>query len=321
MKLKYILIILSPIPIMAASLMVGPYSLSFKDILLLFQGKLLDNQAHIILFQVRLPRILLAFLSGMAFSASGAAFQAIFHNPLVDSYILGLGSGAAFGAALAITYLNIPAQIGAFIFALLAVVLAYFVSNKGSLVSLILSGMMISSVFTAMLSIIQIFADPLKVQSIVYWMMGSLHTANWEKIYSSLPFMIIGVFILINKRWKLNILSLGDRESKSLGLDYKKEKIIVIIAATMLASSAVSVSGIIGLVGLMIPHIIRMIIGPDNRLVIPLAISFGGAFLVLVDTISRNIASYEIPIGIFTTILGAPFFIYLLRKTKLGGWQ
>ncbi|OPJ55400.1 FecCD family ABC transporter permease [Alkalithermobacter paradoxus] len=329
-RFKYLLLIISPIPIILIALMLGAYSLTFNQITHLFWSKITNNiadtqiQGHIILFQVRLPRILLAFLSGMAFSTSGAAFQAIFHNPLVDSYVLGLGSGAAFGAALALIYLPISSQIAAFIFGLIAVGSAYFIAykdNEVSHISLILSGIMISALFTSMLSVLQIFADPLKLQSIVYWMMGSLHTATWDKIYSSLPFMIIGITILLNKRWKLNILSLGDKECKSLGLNPQKEKLIVIIGATMLASSAVSVSGIIGLVGLMIPHIVRMIIGPDNRFLIPSVISFGGAFLVLVDTISRNIASYEIPVGIFTTLIGVPFFIYLLRKTKLGGWQ
>ncbi len=326
-------IIFLPLPIFLISLCMGAYYIPiFKTIdILIYKisgftifNKVLDLRSINVLCNVRLPRIVLSMLVGASLSVSGASFQAILRNPLVDPYILGLSSGAAFGAALSMTFFNIPIQISAFIFACIGVGVCYFISmenNEISVVSLVLSGVVVSSIFTALLSIIQIIVDPLKLQGMVYWVMGSFHTANWDQVYSSLPYMIIGISVIYILRWKMNILSLGETEAKMLGINPEKDKIIIIICATILASSSVAVCGIISLVGLMIPHILRMIVGPDNKKIIPLSITLGASYLTLVDTISRNLLTYEIPIGIFTTLLGAPFFIYLLRKTRAGGWQ
>jgi iron complex transport system permease protein len=163
--------------------------------------------------------------------------------------------------------------------------------------------------------------DPIKLQGLVYWIMGSLHTSSWEKLYSVLPYMLVGFSMIYIFRWKLNILSLGEKDAIILGVNPQKYKILFIFASTLLASSAVSVSGIIGLVGLMVPHILRMIFGPDNQKMIPMSFCLGASYMAVVDTFSRNLFQFEIPIGILTTIIGAPYFIVLIRKTKAGGWQ
>ena len=330
-KTIYKTLILLPIPIFFITLSIGGYTIPFTKIIdiLLFKfnntslfGSVLNLKEINVLWDIRLPRILLAMLVGASLSVSGASFQAILRNPLVDPYILGLSSGAAFGAALSMAYLNIPVQISAFIFAIIGVFICYLVSvnkNEVSVVALILSGVIVSSIFTALLSIIQITVDPLKLQGMIYWSMGGFHTANWNKVYDSLPYLSICLLIIYTIRWKLNILSLGEKEAKILGLNPERYKILIIILSTFLASTSVAVSGIISLVGLMIPHLLRMIIGPDNTKLIPLCITFGASYLVIVDAFSRNMFTFEIPIGIFTTLLGAPFFIYLLRKTKVGG--
>ncbi len=273
------------------------------------------------IFDVRLPRILLTFLVGGSLAISGCSIQAIFRNPLTDSYILGLSSGAAFGAALALAYSFLPVQVSAFIFGLIAVGLSYFMARKNknvSIVSLILSGIIVSGIFTALLTLVQFYSDPFKLQSILHWTMGNLHNANWEKLQSSVIPIIIGVIVLFVYRWRLNVLALGDDEARTVGINPEKDKLIILIASTLAASSAVAVAGIIGLYGLIVPHMVRMIIGPDNRQSIPLNFLFGGMFLLVIDDFSRTLSGFEIPIGVFTMLLGAPFFIFLMKKTNIG---
>ncbi len=317
-------------PVFIGACLTGAYPLLPGDIVQLIFSRLtgqaaaLPPEAQLVFFQVRLPRVITAVLVGSALSLSGAAFQAMFRNPLVDAYVLGLSAAAAFGAALSLTVLPVSVQVSAFLFGLLAVTAAYFAAREQGevpAISLVLAGVMMSAIFTALLAIIQIMSDPLKIQSIVYWMMGSMHTASWAKINSSVIPMLLGGAIIYLRRWRLNILSLGEREARAVGLNPEREKIYLVTAATLLASSAVALAGVIGLVGLMVPHLLRMLTGPDHRSLIPLCLTFGGAYLLLVDTLARSVATYEIPVGIITTLLGAPFFIYLLRKTKLGGWS
>lgn len=274
-----------------------------------------------IVWNIRLPRIILTLLVGSSLSVSGATLQAILKNPLVDPYTLGLSSGAIFGVALSIIIPVLPRQITAFIFGLLGVMVCYTLSNNNdeiSTLALILSGVMVSSVFTALYSLIQLMIDPLKLQGLVYWMMGSFHTASWNKVYSVIIVLIISLLVIYKYRWRLNILSLEDKEARYLGVDLKKNKMILIFFASILATSSVSVSGVISLVGLMIPHIVRLLFGADNRNIIPVSMCLGGAYLTFVDIFSRSLMSFEIPIGIFTTLIGAPFFIYLLRKSVMG---
>ncbi len=322
------IIILLPLPVVLFSLFIGSSeNVSFQKIVALFYS------AHplppeletvkTIIYQIRLPRILLVFITGGVLSVSGSAMQAVFRNPLVDPYILGLSSGAAFGAALALYILIVPVQLLAFIFGLLAVGLCYLMARKNkqvSIVSLILAGIITNGIFTALLTIVQIISDPFKLQSIVHWIMGNFHTANWDKFNMVIIPVLAGLVILYVLRWKLNVLAMGDEEALSAGINPFRMKIWVLLAATLSSSAVIAVSGIIGLYGLIIPHIIRMIFGVNNKITLPMNLFLGGSFLVLIDDISRSFRGFEIPIGVLTMLLCAPFFIWLLKKTNTG-WQ
>ena len=221
-----------------------------------------------VIFDVRLPRILLTFLVGGALSVSGCGLQAVFRNPLTDPYILGLSSGAAFGAAIALAFTFIPVQVSAFLFGAIAVAMSYFMARKNksvSIVSLVLAGIIVSGIFTALLTIVQFLNDPFKLQTIVHWTMGNLHNANWTKLKSAVIPIILGISVLLLFRWRINVIAMGDDEAQSAGINPDREKIIILIAATLASSSAVAVAGIIGLYGLIVPHMVRMMAGPDNR--------------------------------------------------------
>lgn len=322
-----------PIPVIVISLFIGPSgevgpSHILRWIKYWLFGVPLNPSIHYdlistILWDVRLPRIILAFLIGAALTTSGNALQAVFRNPLVCPFILGLSSGAAFGAALALSTSIVPVHLSAFVFGIIAVGLSYFLARQGktvSVVTLILSGVVVSGIFTALLTMVQFLTDPFKLQTIVHWTMGNLHNAGWSKLKSCFLPLMIGMIGLYLVRWRMNVLALGDDETRSVGLNPELEKIMILVPATLEASASVAAAGIIGMIGLAIPHAVRMMIGADNRYVTPVCITFGGSFLVLVDDFSRSIASFEIPIGIFTTLLGSPFFIYLLKKSRIG-WE
>jgi iron complex transport system permease protein len=318
-----ILLYTLPIPVILASLFIGPSQTATPQAIFNFIFNHIGNSDLVksVILDVRLPRILLTFLVGGSLAISGCSIQAIFRNPLTDSYILGLASGAAFGAALALAYAFLPVQLSAFLFGLIAVGLSYFMARKNknvSIVSLILSGIIVSGIFTALLTMVQFFSDPFKLQSIVHWTMGNLHNANWDKLQSSIIPISVGVIVLFIYRWRLNVLALGDDEARTVGINPDKDKLIILIAATLASSSAVAVAGIIGLYGLIVPHMVRMIIGPDNRQSVPLNFLFGGMFLLIIDDFSRTLSGFEIPIGVFTMLIGAPFFIYLMKKTNIG---
>jgi iron complex transport system permease protein len=321
-----IAILLSPLLAGWLALFVGAYDISPIDTLGLLVREIVpflqnpDSAERAIIIDIRLPRILLAGLVGVALSVTGVTFQGIFRNPLVDPFILGISAGAAFGCALSIGFLpQLPIQIMAFVFGLAAVALAYMIAKTQGEISrlpLILSGVIISAFFTAMVSIIKFLVDPMKLQNIVYWLMGSFSFADWNYVH------IVGIGLLISlvpiflMRWRLNVMSMGDDEAKAMGVNVKRDRIIFIAASTVAVSVAVSVSGIIGWVGLMVPHLIRMMTGPDHRSLVPLSMAGGAAFMILADTIARNLTSFDLPVGIITAIIGAPFFIYLM---KIGG--
>jgi len=324
---------LAPTPVFFLALGLGAYRMSLPEMVDIIAyrlsgytvfGTLLQPSAITTLLDVRLPRVLLSMLVGAALSVSGASFQALMRNPLVEPYTLGVSSGAAFGAALCMAFPLLPVQLGAFLFAGLSIALCYGIARQRgetSVISLILAGIVVSSVFTAALSAVQLFVDPLKLRGLIFWTMGAFYTSTWEKLGSAAACMAAGFAILLALRWKLNVLSLGDREAKMLGVDPKHVKGLVLLGATLLASASVAVCGIVGLVGLMVPHICRMLFGPDNKRLLPLSMAFGAAYLTLVDTLARNLFTFEVPVGIFTTFLGAPFFILLLRKVRNAGWN
>jgi len=326
-KLLKWVVYLSPVPVIIGSLLIGPSErVFFTDVVeLIFgnSGLAKTDLTSSIVFDIRLPRIILVFFVGAVLSVSGAALQSVFRNPLVSPYVLGLSSGAAFGAALALSVSFLSVQLSAFLFAMLAVALSYYMATKNktvSIVSLILAGIITNGIFTALLTVVQVISDPFKLQSIVHWTMGNFHNANWQKFNASILPMFVGLLVLFLLRWKMNVIALGDDEARTAGINPSKMKIWILAAATLAGSAAVAVAGIIGLYGLIIPHTVRMMFGVDNQKAILLNFFLGGSFLVLIDDLSRTLASFEIPIGVFTMLIGAPFFIYLLKKSSVG-WE
>jgi len=312
------------------SLLWGQYPISLETLISYLQFKLLGgsgNETYTLLdniiLQIRLPRVLLAILIGASLATSGAAFQSMFVNPLVSPGILGVLAGAAFGAALGMLVSEhwYVVQILAFIFGFIAVGVAILigsmVTNSRSTIMLVLGGVISGSLFTALLSIIKYVADPYStLPTIVYWLMGSLTMADLSGVLLiSVPMLLsIGGMILMGKYF--DILSLGDEEAKALGVNVIMVRLIAIILATIASSLSVVMAGIIGWVGLIIPHIIRMAIGPSHRLLMPLSAIVGGAFLLLADTISRLALSVEVPIGILTSLIGIPVFIIVLKNAR-----
>lgn len=275
----------------------------------------------------RLPRALAGAIVGASLAASGCAFQGLFQNPLVSQGILGVSSGASFGAALSIllfsSTLFTPAF--AFAFALLAVWLSFMVARMcGEVTSLmlVLGGMIISAIFAALLSFLKYVADPYnQLASIVFWNMGSLASLESAVLPYGFGVMIVGLVILLGTSWMLNVLSMGDREASSMGVSVKRARLAIVSGASLATAGAVSIAGTIGWVGLVIPHIARFIVGSDNRTLIPFSMLLGAAFMMLVDILCRTVTGSEIPLGILTSLIGGPFFIYLLRRYKGRGWR
>lgn len=328
----FLVFLLMPIPAFLTSLFIGTYSHLTPPVIIdiLVSSITGTPTGHpdlyaSVLWNMRLPRILLAMLTGAALAVSGAAFQGVFRNPLVSPDILGLSSGAAFGAALSLCLIPaLPTVPAAFMFSLIALMFAWLMARthgETCIVTLVLAGVMTSAIFSSLLALIQFTVDSKALQSIIFWMMGSLNTACWSKVtLVTLP-ILIGIFVMYLFRWRLNALSMSEEEARSLGLHPERYKLLFICSGTLATSAAVSVSGIIGLVGLIVPHMVRMVIGPDHRLLIPASATLGAAFLVMIDDLARSLFTFEIPIGIITTLIGAPFFLYLLRRSRSGGWS
>ena len=269
-------------------------------------------------WNVRLPRVLMSVLVGACLSAAGAAYQGVFQNPMAAPDVLGASAGAGFGAALAI-YVGLSSMyitLAAFGMSLLTVALVFWVSRhaKGERVlGLVLAGIMVSSLFQAGTSFIKLAADPTnKLPEITYWLMGSLSGAKWSELGFVIWPMLLGLVPLFLLRWRLNVLAMGDDEARAMGVDAGRLRIWLIIAATLVTAASVSVSGMIGWVGLVIPHMVRRICGSDYRWLMPCSMLGGGTFLLIVDNVSRNVTTSGIPIGILTAFIGAPFFLWLI---------
>ena len=271
---------------------------------------------------VRLPRILLACLVGSALSAAGTAYQSVFRNPMAAPDILGASSGACFGAALAILlgFSRFGVTVLAFAASLVTVALVYIIAHRirgNQVVNLLLSGIMISSLFSAGTSYIKLVADPTnQLPAITYWLMGSLGGTRMKDVVFALIPMAIGAIPLLLLRWRINLLTLSEEEARSMGVNTTALRLVVILCATVLTAASVSVSGMIGWVGLVIPHLSRKLVGSDCRRLLPAAMLLGAIFLLAVDNISRNLLAVEIPIGILMAFVGAPFFIYLMTRKE-----
>ncbi len=320
-----LLLIALPIFLFFVSFMLGRYPVAPVDVVKtilspIFPQLAVSPEINSIVFTIRLPRIIAALLVGAALSIAGASFQGIFKNPLVSPDLLGVSMGAGFGAAIAILANagNALIQLSAFIFGIISVSITYGISKAykaGGILLLVLSGTAVSAFFNALISGAKFMADPYdKLPQITYWLMGSLSAVNFDKLAMIIIPMLIGMIVILVLRWHLNVLAMGDEEAQSLGLDAGKLRLIIIVACTLVTSAAVSISGIIGWVGLVVPHMTRIIVGPDHKILLPASISIGASFLLLIDNISRTFISIEIPIGILTAIVGVPLFLYLLRR-------
>jgi iron complex transport system permease protein len=326
-KIFTVLLFLLPFLLTLASLSIGRFHIPPKDLgrtiiraISPSAGSEVSTAYQDILFRIRLPRLLLALMAGAALSVSGASLQALFKNPLVNEYILGISFGAAFGAALSLVFLgkNFPAQVAAFVFALGAVLVVLLISGRSEshTVSLLLTGVIVSAFFQALLSLVEFFANPYALQSLFFWLLGSLSLATWKDLSISLPIMAMGIVVLIMMRWRLNVLSLSEEEAKAMGVHVRREKLLVILLTSLITAAATAVAGVIGWIGLIVPHLVRMMVGADNRKVVPLSAALGASVLIIADDITRVAATFEIPIGILTSIIGIPFFIILLRRSR-----
>lgn len=325
----YIIIAL-PIFIFLFSFTIGKYSVSVKQLFYIFYAKALGlNQTwpqivDIIIFNVRLPRIIMAMIVGASLSISGATFQGIFKNPMVSPDILGASSGAAFGASLSLLYgfSVLSVQLTSFSFGILAVLLTYTISKiigkrNSSLFPLVLTGMVVSNLFSSFTSMVKYMADPdNKLPAITFWIMGGLTTTTSNDVLIALVPIIIGTIPILLLRWKLNVLSFNEEEATALGMNVKAIRLIFICCATLITTTSVSFGGVIGWVGLIIPHVARVLVGPNYKKLIPASILLGSSYLLLIDDISRTLLITEIPLGILTALVGAPFFIFILIKIK-----
>ncbi|SES67017.1 FecCD family ABC transporter permease [Anaerobranca gottschalkii] len=319
MKKTYLFTIIILFSVLILGVAFGATPISLREIFLNS-----NTTYYVILYQMRMPRVVLSMLVGGVLAGCGVAFQSILKNPLAEPYTLGVSSGAGLGATLAMTFLVNYRIYGlstitffSFLFAIFTVILVYFLAkSQGSLnpLNLILAGVVISSTFSAFISFIMIYADD-NIRQIFFWLMGNLQRASWDKLKIIIIPAVIGLILIALKLKELNLLLLGDEEAASLGVEVEKTKKIIILGATLATASVVSISGLIGFVGLIVPHTLRLIFGGDNLKIYPLSILWGGIFLTLADLIGRIIlVPREIPVGIITALTGGPFFLFLLKQ-------
>ncbi len=330
--LKAVIVAIIPVVLFFISMNLGRYSISISEFFQLLDNKFfrgtheLESTINTVIFDIRIPRIVVAMLVGASLSVSGAAYQGMFKNPMVSPDILGASAGAGFGAALGIlmSFNTASVQLMSFGFGLLAVLLTYFISSRfgrssDTIFLLILGGILVGSLFQAFISLTKYVADPdEKLPAITFWLMGSLGSIRKGDIpYILVPFLV-GFITLFLMRWKLNVMSFGEEEAKTLGINTDRVRAIVILSSTLLTAASVSLCGLIGWVGLVVPHLARMAFEPNFKYLIPASAFMGGAFLLVVDDLARTMSKVEIPLGILTAIVGAPFFVYLLMRVKKG---
>ncbi|KAB0679137.1 iron ABC transporter permease [Aureimonas leprariae] len=278
-----------------------------------------------VIFNVRLPRVLTALFAGSGLALAGAALQGVFRNPLVGPQIVGVSSGAAFGGVLAILLgLSHGGLLaGAFAFGLLALVLVYALNSfvaRRNILALVLAGVVVSGFFGALVSLVQFLADTEdKLPTMVFWLLGSFATANMEKALLVAGPVLVGGALLLALRWRIDILSLGDESAAALGLDVARLRWFVLALVALIVSAQVAVSGIVGWVGLVVPHVARMLVGPGHRRMLPASLLLGATFLLVVDDAARTLSGTEIPLGILTALIGTPVFAILLRRSQMAG--
>lgn len=314
--------------VLLASLCLGRYPIAPGTVLRVLVSRVVpivrtwDPTVETVIWQVRLPRALAAALVGAALACGGVVFQGLFHNPLVSPYVLGVSSGAGLGAAVAILLGASAAvtQASAFATGAVAVSLTWLVARSSrdrSPVTLVLAGFVTGSLFSSLVAGAQYVADPsTKLPQIVFWLMGSLASVQWTDLLRAAVVIVPCLLVIIALRWKLNILSMGDDEARSLGENPGVMRVILIGLTTMTTAVSVAISGVIGWVGLVVPHLARGIVGPDARRLIPASIALGAIYMMVIDDVARSLTMAEIPLGILTGIIGAPVFALLLRRSR-----
>ncbi len=323
--------ILAVLAFAAVSMMVGKYGSGPGPLLsavgALLGGKTDDPLIATVFWNVRLPRVIAAVIVGASLAAAGATFQGLFRNPLVSPDLLGVSVGASLGAVIGI-FLSFPVlliQLAAFAGGLLAVSIVYCVGSlirrRDPVLTLVLVGIAIQALIGAGISLIKILADPYdQLPAITYWLLGSMTAITRFDVFSILPAVLIGLTPMVLLRWRVNVMTLGEDEAQTLGVETFRTRIILVAGATLVTAATVSVTGIIGWIGLIIPHVARMLVGPDFRRLLPASMMIGAAYLLVVDMLARSIASIEVPLGILTAVVGAPFFLWLLVSGRRG-WE
>lgn len=306
------------------AVMIGPYGLTPGQTLAALFGAG-DAQAQIVVWNIRLPRVVAALVVGAALAAAGASYQALFRNPLVSPDILGVSAGAGLGAVAGI-FLSLPVaaiQASAFVGGMAAVgvvtLVASMVRNTDRTLTLVLIGVVIGALAGAATSLLKVMADPYdQLPAITFWLLGSLAAITAEDILPAVPMVLAGLVPLALLRWRINVLSLGDEEARALGVEAGRTRLLVIVAATLITASVTALAGVVGWVGLVIPHIARMLVGPGFGRLLPTSVLIGAGYLLIVDTLARTIAQAEVPLGILTAVIGAPFFVWLLARGRQG---
>ena len=316
--------------VLIVTLSVGNYPISIKEFFNLLIGKPSDATISYVFYKVRVPRILCCCFAGAALSCAGLVMQSLFKNPMASPSVLGISSGAAFGASLALAF-GIGGFLGrfavsgmAFLFCCLTMCAVYFLARTKygvSSVTLLLAGVAIGAFFNGLVSLLQYIVDENTLSSIVYWTMGSFNSCGWNSFYTAVVPVTIGIIMMFLCRRELNLISAGEEQAANLGVNVKLIRIVLIVATALAVGGSVAISGVIGFVGLIVPHIFRMLAGSDHRLLMPLCIFGGAAFMLLMDTISKAAFSISLPVGVLTSLLGAPFFIYVMRRRSREVWE
>lgn len=320
----YFILIFFPLAFGLIGLSMGRMDIKISEIILFFKnligGGQVDPLMESLIINIRLPRVLTALVVGGGLTAAGIAFQALFSNPLATPDILGVTSAASLGAVLGIILSlgTMGIQVLAMVFGLLSILITINLVKRDetSMIMLVLAGIIVSSLANALASLLKYTADPMdKLPQITYWLMGSFGRTSYKNLALAGPLILISMFVIYKMRWSLNLLSLSEDEARSLGINVKKTRLIFIIAATLITASSVSICGQIGWIGLIIPHLVRLMVGSNNLYTLPLGISFGAGFMILIEALSRTVSVIELPISILTAIIGAPIFIILMRRS------
>ena len=314
--------ILLPILVFGVSIFIGRYP---KPLFMPLDTLLNDELAQQLVLNLRVPRLITAALLGMSLSAAGGVMQMLFRNPLVEPGFLGVTQGAGFGAALSILFFStapLAIEFSATGFAVLGLLLSYFIARRirfgGWVLRLVLSGIAVSALFSAGLGILKFVADPTsQLPEIVFWLLGGLWAVTWNDLVYILPVVIVGLIIIFLMRWRLNLLSLSDETAFSLGVSVGRERALLLAASVAVTAVVVSVAGIVGWIGLIIPHISRRLIGANSAAFIPLSMSLGAVFTMLCDDLARVTITGEIPLGIITSLLGATIFLVMMTNRKM----